>query len=108
MRFFDCCFYFLFVSRGVIVGHEKEIKVNTFNVSSNIIALYQDASSQGLLEISSVNSSGLTGTQSGDTIIVRNSTAENIDYIECRFRVFTSDTSNAFGLRLSHNHSISS
>tara|TARA_R110002020_G_scaffold453806_2_gene668895 strand:- start:11478 stop:14462 length:2985 start_codon:yes stop_codon:yes gene_type:complete len=84
----------------------KEIKVNTFNISSNTIALYQDASSQGLLEISSVNSSGLTGTQSGDTIIVRNSTAENIDYIECRFRVFTSDTSNAYGLRIYRNGAV--
>jgi hypothetical protein len=82
----------------------KELTINTFNIVSRSISLYSGASDPSdILYINSVNSSGLTGTQSADTIIVRNSSAQNIDAIELRLTASTSDSSNKYGLKIIRN-----
>ena len=86
---------------------EKELTINTFNIVSSSTSLYSGATDPNdILYINSVNSSGLTGTQSADTIIIRNVSAPNIDNVELRLTTTTSDSTNKYGLKIIRNGEI--
>jgi len=85
------------------VPSEKELIINSFNLVNSSTSLYSGSDPSNTLYINSVNSSGLTGTQSGNTIIVRNSSAQNIDNIELKFTVNSADASSKHGLKITRS-----